>query len=71
LYAWNCIVEGKSVLLPSSQRLFTGKPIDFNKIDKAFIPSLSDLSDEIQNRVKQEDDDVKLYTKRDISPMNF
>lgn len=71
LYAWNCIVEGKTVIPPSNQRLFTGKPVDFNKTDKAFIPSLSELSDEIQNRVKRENDDIKLYTKREYFTEEF
>lgn len=71
LYAWNCIVEGKPLIPPSNQRLFTGKPVDSSKIDKAFIPPLSELSDEIQNRVKRGNDDVKLYARREYFTEEF
>jgi len=64
LYAWMCITEGKRFPLPSAQRLFKGPPVDFDKIDKGFVPPLSKLSDEIQHRVKYLAE-VKTYTKRE------
>jgi len=53
-------------LQPSPQRLFKGKPISSDKIDKVFIPSLSELSDEIKERLKSVDE--KIYTKREYFP---
>jgi hypothetical protein len=71
LYAWMCVTEGKSFLPPSTQRLFKGIPISFEKIAKAFIPPLSELSDEIQNKSKHYNDDVELYTKREYFSDEF
>lgn len=51
LYAWSCIIEGRSFPPPSTQRLFKGHPVHFSKIDKVFIPPLSELSDRIQRSV--------------------
>lgn len=68
LYAWMCITEGKNFLPPSPQRLFTGKPIRADRIDKVFIPSLSELSSEIQDRAKHYGDNEKLYTQREYFP---
>jgi len=62
-FAWKSIIEGKRFLHPSPQRLFKGKPVDFDKTDKAFIPSLSELSDAIQKRVRLSN--VKKYTNRE------
>jgi hypothetical protein len=61
MYAWMCIKEGKDFLPPSPLRLFKGHPVSSDKIDRVFIPSLSELSDKIQNRVKY--GNVKTYTK--------
>jgi hypothetical protein len=69
LYAWGCTIEGKSFPLPSTQRLFKGNPVCSDKIDKAFIPPLSELSDIIQNRVKS--GNVKTYTKREYFTDEF
>jgi len=63
LFAWMCITEGKGFLPPSKQRLFQGSPVPSGKIDKTFISSLSELSDQIQNRVKS--NSVKLYYKKE------
>ncbi len=52
LMTWGCIIEGKSFPLPSPQRLFKGKPVASDTIDKIFTPPLSALSEKIQNRVK-------------------
>ena len=65
LYAWMCITEGKSFLPPSPQRLFKGQPVRADDIDKVFIPPLSELSREIQNKAKHYGDDEKLYTRRE------
>lgn len=52
LYAWMCITEGKKFPIPSPQRLFKGQPVRSDEIAKVFTPSLSALSREIQDRVK-------------------
>ena len=70
LYVWGCIIEGESFPLPSSQRLFKGKPINFDKIDKTFIPPLSELGDKIQNRVKNAGN-KEIYTAREYFPDEF
>jgi len=62
-FAWKSIIERKRFLRPSPQRLFKGKPADFDKTDKTFIPSLSELSNAIQKRVRISS--VKKYTKRE------
>ena len=70
LYAWNCIIEGKSLLPPSGQRLFKGSPTDFDKIDKVFITPLSELNDIVQNRVKNVSN-TKIYTTREYFSDEF
>jgi len=49
-----------------SSKIIKGKPISSDKIDKVFIPSLSELSDEIKERLKSVDE--KIYTKREYFP---
>ena len=64
LFAWKCIIEGSDDFpLPSPQRLFKGKPISSDKIDKAFIPHLLELSNKIKNRVKS--NEVRTYIKKE------
>lgn len=69
LYSWLCIIEGKNFPLPSNQRLFKGQPVSFNTIDKAFIPPLCELSKEIQDRVKSNEN--KTYSKREYFTEEF
>jgi hypothetical protein len=69
LYAWNCVIEGKAIMPPSRQRLFQGNPVSSDKIDKAFIPPLSALSDEIQNRSNLSN--VKTYTTKEYFADEF
>lgn len=70
LYLWGCAIEGKDFpLLPSPQRLFKGNPIHSDKVDKAFLPSLYELSDEIQDRVKPSN--IKLHIKREYFSDEF
>lgn len=52
MFAWGCMHYGHDFPMPSNQRLFKGEPVRFDTIDRAFIPRLSELNDEIQNRVK-------------------
>lgn len=68
-FAWKSIIEGNSFPLPSTQRLFKGKPISPNKIEKVFTPPFSELSNDIQNRVKSSN--VKKYTKREYFSDEF
>ena len=70
LYTWGCIIEGKDFPLPSTQRLFQGSPIRSDKINKAFIPPLSELSDAIQNRVER-NKNIKTYSKREYFSDEF
>jgi len=70
LFAWSCIIEEKEFLPPSPQRLFKGEPVRFDEIDKAFIPSLSELSDKIQNRVKYRKN-VTVYSKKEYFSDDF
>lgn len=70
LFAWSSIIEGKDFLLPSPQRLFKGKPIHSDKIDKVFMPQLSELSDKIQNRVKHRRN-LKTYSKKEYFSNEF
>jgi hypothetical protein len=69
LMTWGCIIEGKDFPLPSTQRLFTGKPVSPDKIDKVFTPPLSELSKKIQNRVNASN--VELYSKREYFSDEF
>jgi hypothetical protein len=69
LHLWGCIIEGKDLPQPSTQRLFKGNPVSSDKIDKAFTPPLSELSDEIQNRYKLSN--VKTYKKREYFSDEF
>lgn len=62
-FIWKCAIEGSDFPSPSTQRLFKGKPVFFNKIDKVFTPPLSALSDKIQNRIKS--NDTKIYSKNE------
>jgi hypothetical protein len=68
-FVWKCIIEGNDFPPPSTQRLFTGKPISSDEIDKAFIPPLSELSDKIQNRVKSSN--TKIYSKNEYFTDEF
>lgn len=61
LYAWNCAVEGKDIMPPSRQRLFSGNPIRSDKIEKSFTPPLSGLNDEIKKRYER-GMTIKTYT---------
>jgi hypothetical protein len=69
LALWGCVIEGKDLPIPSNQRLFTGKPISSDKIDKVFTPPLSELSVEIQDRVKS--GKIETYIKRDYFSEEF
>lgn len=69
LFAWGRIIEGKDFPLPSPQRLYKGHPVRSDKIDKAFTPPLSELSAEIQNRVKLVD--VKTFSKKEYFSDEF
>lgn len=51
LYAWGCIIEGNSFPLPSTQRLYKGDPVDFDKIDKTFSTSSCELNEKMKKRV--------------------
>lgn len=62
-FAWKCIIEGYDFPLPSPQRLFTGRPIRSDRIDTLFVPSLDELSDTIQKRVKSST--IKTYAHRE------
>ncbi len=66
LSLWGCFIEGTEPHQPSPQRLFKGNPVSSNTIDKVFMPSLSELSDEIKERLKSVDE--KIYTKREYFP---
>jgi hypothetical protein len=68
-FAWKCIIEGNDFPSPSTQRLFTGKPISSDKIDKALIPPLSEVNDAIRDRVKSSN--IKTYTKREYFSDEF
>jgi hypothetical protein len=69
LFAWACIMDGNDFPPPSSQRLFKGNPVDFDKVDKEFIPPLQELSDEIRDRFKS--CDVKTYAKNEYFTYEF
>jgi hypothetical protein len=70
LYVWGCIIEDKDFPSPSSQRLFKGNPVSFDKINKIFIPPLSGLNNEIQNRVKSLNG-IKTYATREYLTDEF
>jgi len=71
LYAWMCITEGRPFLPPSPQRLFKGLPVDSDKIHRVFLPSLSELSREIQDKAGHYEKDEKLYTRREFFSDEF
>ena len=71
LYAWMCITEGRPFLPPSPQRLFKGLPVDSDKIHRVFLPSLSELSREIQDKAGHYEKDEKLYTRREFFSDDF
>ena len=68
-FIWKCAIEGSDFPPPSTQRLFRGKPVIFNKVDKVFSPPLSDLSEKIQNRIKSSD--TKIYSKNEYFTDEF
>jgi hypothetical protein len=68
-YIWKCVIEGSDFPPPSTQRLFKGKPVIFNKVDKVFSPPLSALSEKIQNRIKSSD--TKIYSKNEYFTDEF
>jgi hypothetical protein len=70
LFSWGCILEGKDFLRPSAQRLFTGKPVRSDEIDKSFTPPLSGLSDNIQKRIKNISN-IKKYTTKEYFSQDF
>ncbi|HPH54576.1 MAG TPA: acyltransferase [Smithella sp.] len=51
LYAWMCITDGKNFLPPSPQRLFQGPLAHFDPTDRALVPPLSALNDQIREKV--------------------
>ncbi len=63
LFSLGLIMADENFPLPSNQRLFTGKPVSLDQIEKSLIPPLNDLNKKIQNRVKQAN--VKTYAKRE------
>lgn len=69
MFSLGLMIAGKSFPLPSPQRLFTGNPVNFNKIDKLFIPSWHELSDKIKNRIQLTD--MKTYSKREYFSDEF
>lgn len=69
LAIWGSVIEGKDLPMPSKQRLFTGKPISSDKIDKVFTPPLSELSDVIKDRLKSSK--IERYIKRDYFSGEF
>ncbi|MCX5849243.1 MAG: acyltransferase [Deltaproteobacteria bacterium] len=70
LYAWNCMIEGNEFPLPSTQRLFKGKPVSSDKIDKVFTPPLSELSKGIQNQFNNVNT-IKTYTTKEYFSDEF
>jgi hypothetical protein len=68
-FAWKCIIEGHDFPRPSSQRLFKGRPVNSDEIDKKFVPPLSELNGEIQNRVIL--NNVQTYTKKEFFSDEF
>ena len=63
LFSLGLIMAGKNFPLPSNQRLFTGKPLRVEQIEKSLIPPLHELNQRIQNRVRQAD--MKIYSTRE------
>ncbi len=70
LFSVACILEGKSFPLPSPQRLFKGKPVNFDTIEKVLTPPLSELSDKIKNKVKYSSN-MELYSTREYFSDDF
>ncbi len=63
LFSLGLIMAGDHFPQPSSQRLFTGRPLSVEQIDKSFIPPLHALNKQIQDRVRQAN--VQTYTTRE------
>jgi len=63
LFSLGLIMAGDHFPPPSSQRLFTGRPLSVEQIDKSFIPPLHALNKQIQDRVRQAN--VQTYTTRE------
>lgn len=70
LFAWVSIIDGNPFSRPSKQRLFTGSPLNSGHIDKMFKPSLSKLSNVIQNRIHYENN-IKTYRHTDYFTCEF
>ena len=68
-FIWKCAIEGTDFPPPSTQRLFTGKPVIFNQVDKVFSPPVAALNEKIQNRLKLTD--VKIYSKNEYFTDEF
>ena len=63
LFSLGLIMAGEHFPLPSSQRLFTGRPLSVDQIDKSFILPLHALNKKIQDRIRQAN--VQTYTTRE------
>ena len=63
LFSLGLIMAGDHFPPPSSQRLFTGRPLSVDQIDKSFILPLHALNKKIQDRIRQAN--VQTYTTRE------
>ncbi len=70
LFAWVSIIDGNPFSRPSKQRQFTGSALNSVHIDKMFKPSLSKLSNVIQNRIHYENN-IKTYRHTDYFTCEF
>jgi len=69
-FAWKCIIEGNDFPCPSTQRLFKGKPVRSDQVNKVFLPPLSELNSQIHNRI-QRGLSIQKYTTREYFTDEF
>jgi len=70
-FAWKCIIEGNDFPFPSPQRLFKGKPVHSDQIDRVFIPPLSELSSQIHHRINSGKNVTKYMTREYFTDQYF
>ena len=63
LFSLGLIMAGEHFPLPSSQRLFTGRPLSVDQIDKSFILPLHALNKKIKDKIRKAN--MQTYTTRE------
>lgn len=71
LFTWSCMIDDKKFPLPSPQRIFKGKSSRSDRIDKAFLPPLSELNEQIRDRLERATKTKKYFAREYFSEEFF